>query len=130
MASSSASQYFEIPKFFLFSEKGIYSGSLESRDFNYKVVPQCPKEGEKKLKAFVWHGRKCIDKAEDVQEMEFPFSQEGYDEMLAKLEEICLSSAEVPTSAEARSEYKRKICEEYISIEDYFERNGSNGTAE
>jgi hypothetical protein len=33
---SSASKYFEIPKFFVFSKKGRFAGSAEERDFNYK----------------------------------------------------------------------------------------------
>ena len=75
---SSASKYFEIPKFFLFSEKGIYSGSAEEKDFNYKVVPNAPKEGDKTLRCYTWHGRNCIDMTENVDMHEYPLTEEGY----------------------------------------------------
>lgn len=121
MASSSASQYFEIPKFFLFSEKGIYSGSSESRDFNYKVVPKCPKEGDKILKAFVWSGKNCIDKTEDVTEKDFEFSQEGYNEMLKWLEDTFLARPETKTVIENQQQHMRDITEKYVSLEDFFD---------
>lgn len=124
MASSSASKYFEIPKFFLFSEKGIYSGSSAERDFNYKVVPVCPKEGDKCLKAFIWSGQNCIDKTEDVTEKEFEFSEEGHAEMLRWLEEQYLSREEVKPLFCRQQEFARKICEEYVSLEDYMDHRG------
>lgn len=109
MAGSSASEYFEIPKFFFFKEKGIFSGSREDRDFNYKVKPDCPKEGEKLLKAYYWSGRNCIDKSENVTEKAFPLSQEGYDDMLKWLEEQCMSCPQVKTASDLRQERVREI---------------------
>ena len=95
---SSASKFFEIPKYFLFSEKGIYSGSAEEKDFNYKVVPNAPKEGEKTLRCYTWHGRMCIDMTEDVDMHEYPLTEDGYKDMLAMLEELYQTSETVKTA--------------------------------
>lgn len=122
MASSSASKYFEIPKYFLFSEKGIYSGSSAEKDFNYKVIPHCPKEGDKLLKAYIWSGENCIGCSEGTEEKDFPLSEEGYEQMLHWLEEQYLSREEVLPPYRRRQELARKICEEYFSLEDYLER--------
>ncbi len=125
MASSSASKYFEIPKFFLFSEKGIYSGSSGERDFNYKVVPFCPKEGESLLKAFIWSGEKCIDCSENVTEKDFSLNEEGYKEMLSWLESEYLSREETLPVFRKRQERARQILDEYLSMEDFFERRNA-----
>ena len=85
---SSASKYFEIPKFFVFGEKGIFTGSAAEKDMNYKVVPNCPKEGDKTLRAYIWSGRNCIDKSDNVEMREFPLSEDGHAEMLKWLEEV------------------------------------------
>ncbi len=122
MASSSASQYFEIPKYFLFSEKGIYSGSASEKDFNYKVVPVCPKEGDKCLKAFVWAGQMCVDKSENATVKEFAFSEDGYKEMLAWLESEYLSREDALSVPQQQQAFARKLCEDYVSLEDYFEK--------
>lgn len=115
---SSASKLFEIPKFFLFSEGGIYSGSLDCREFNYKVIPHRPKEGEKELEAFVWRGRKCLDKADNSESRRFPLSAEGYEEMLGWLEGKCL---EMPESLGFIGEQRRRaaeLAEKYVDLED------------
>ena len=104
---SSASKYFEIPKFFVFGEKGIFTGSASEKDFNYKVVPNCPKEGDKSLRAYIWAGDKCIDKSEGVEMREFPLSEEGHRQM--------------PLYAR-QMEKSKEIREKYFSIEDYMER--------
>ncbi|MCM1578752.1 MAG: hypothetical protein NC078_08155 [Ruminococcus sp.] len=116
---SSASKLFEIPKFFLFGEGGIYSGSLDSRGFNYKVIPRRPKEGEKELDAFVWSGRMCIDKAEDVLNKRFPLSREGYDQMLAWLEEKCLEMPETAGYIGEQRKRAARIAEKYVDMEDW-----------
>ena len=121
MASSSASQYFEIPKFFVFSEKGRFAGSSADRDFNYKVVPVCPKEGDKCLKAYIWAGQNCIDKTEDVTEREFEFSEAGHAEMLKWLEEEYLSRPVVKTKIGRQRELAQRICSEFVSLEDFLE---------
>lgn len=116
---SSASKYFEIPKFFVFGEKGIFTGSAAEKDMNYKVVPNCPKEGDKTLRAYIWSGRNCIDKSENVEMREFPLSEEGHAEMLKWLEEEYLSRETVPTYIDKQRAYKELVCEEYLDLDDY-----------
>lgn len=115
---SSASKLFEIPKFFLFGEGGIFSGSLDCRDFNYKVIPRRPKEGEKELEAIVWSGRNCIDKAENKESKLFELSEEGYNDMLRWLEEKCL---EKPESLGFIGEQRKRaadLADKYVDLED------------
>lgn len=122
MAGSSASQYFEIPKYFVFSQKGIFTGSASERDFNYKIVPNCPKEGDKTLRAYIWSGDNCIDKSENVDMKEFPLSEEGHGEMLKWLEEQYLSRDEVMTRIEKQQALAHHITETYFSLEEYLEK--------
>lgn len=119
---SSASKYFEIPKFFVFGEKGIFTGSAAEKDFNYKVVPNCPKEGEKSLRAYIWAGEKCIDKSENVEMREFSLSEEGHAEMLAWLEEEYLKRDDAKPAYVKKMEEVKQICETYVSLEDYIDR--------
>lgn len=123
MASSSASEYFELPKYFLFSQKGIYSGSEETRDFNYKVIPDCPKEGERLLKAYIWAGRSCMEKSGDVTERDFPLSEEGYSDMKEWLEKEYLKRETVKTSYMLRRERAETLRREYVSLEDFEDKN-------
>ncbi len=122
MASSSASKYFEIPKYFVFGEKGIFSGSASERDFNYKVIPVCPKEGDKCLKAYIWSGELSIDNSEDVAEKVFPLSEEGHAEMLRWLEGEYLARPDRDTPAQSRRKYAKRLTELYVDMDDY-ERN-------
>ncbi len=122
MASSSASKYFEIPKWFVFSVKGIYSGSCGERDFNYKIVPVCPKEGDKCLRAHIWRGQNCIDLSDNIDVKDFNFTEEGYCEMLKWLEEQFLSREIVKTPFEKCRERAHMLEEKYFDIDDYFER--------
>lgn len=119
---SSASKYFEIPKFFVFGEKGIFTGSAAEKDFNYKVVPNCPKEGGKSLRAYIWAGEKCIDKSENVEMREFSLSEEGHAEMLAWLEEEYLKRDDAKPAYVKKMEEVKQICETYVSLEDYIDR--------
>lgn len=119
---SSASKYFEIPKFFVFGEKGIFTGSASEKDFNYKVVPNCPKEGDKSLRAYIWAGDKCIDKSEGVEMREFPLSEEGHRQMLDWLEEEYLKRPDAKPLYARQMEKSKEIREKYFSIEDYMER--------
>ena len=123
---SSASKYFEIPKFFVFGEKGIFSGSAAERDLNYKIVPNCPKEGEKTLQAYIWSGNKSIDNSEGVEMREFALSEEGHAEMLEWLEGVYLSREETKPDYVKKQEFARKICSEYVSLEDYLARREQN----
>lgn len=115
---SSASKLFEIPKFFLFGEGGIFSGCLDSRDFNFKVIPHRPKEGEKELEAVVWSGRNCIDKTENKETKRFPLSQEGYDEMLRWLEEKCLANPESLGFIGQQRKRAMDLADKYVDLED------------
>lgn len=125
---SSASVYFEIPKFFVFGEKGIFSGSASEKDFNYKVVPNCPKEGERTLRAYIWSGQLCIDKSENVQMREFPLSEEGHGEMLRWLEEEYLSREDTRPPYAVKMAQVKEICETYVSLEDYIEKGLKTGS--
>lgn len=107
--SSSASKFIEIPKFFFFSEKGIYSGSRSDRDFNYKAVPICPKEGDKLLRASYWSGEKCLDLSSDVVTREFPLTEEGHSEMVKWLDECCLARPEVKLPYKLKQELAEEI---------------------
>ncbi len=112
--SSSASKYFEIPKIFYISQKGTYSGSVTDRDFNYKAVPICPKEGDKVLRASYWSGKNCLEKSENVTTKEFPFNESGHSEMVKWLEESCLSRDEVKPDYKIRQALAEKIRKENI----------------
>lgn len=122
---SSASKHFEIPKYFLFSEGGIYSGSLDSRGFNYKVIPVRPKEEEHELKAYVWSGRQCIDKAENVTEKHFPLTEEGYREMLSWLESECLAMPETGSDIDRQRKRGQELAERYVDLEDCLNHQSS-----
>ena len=82
---SSASEFIEIPKFFTFSVFGKFSGRASEKDMNYKVVPEKREDGNV-LNCYVWSGRMCLDKSENVQHTEYPLTQEGFDEMLTYLD--------------------------------------------
>lgn len=126
---SSASKLFEIPKFFLFSEGGIYSGSLDCREFNYKVIPHRPKEGEKELEAFVWSGRKCLEKTENSESRRFPLSREGYDEMLGWLEGKCLECPETSGFIGRQRERAMDLAEKYVDLEDCLQQSAASACA-
>lgn len=80
MAATPVSSYFDIPKFYYFQSKNIFTGS-RNQIFNYKIIP-----GEM-LKVQVWHGLLCSEKAEIELEQEFPMEQSGFDEMIHWLEQ-------------------------------------------
>ena len=80
MAATPVSSYFDIPKFYYFESKNVFTGSRD-QTFNYKITP-----GEM-LKVQIWHGLICSEKAEIEQEKEFPMEQSGFDEMINWLEE-------------------------------------------
>lgn len=119
---SSASEYFEIPKFFVFGEKGIFSGSAAEKDLNYKIIPHCPKDGERVMRVYIWSGELCLDKTESSQMKEFPLTEEGHAEMLRWLEGEYLSRETVKTPAQRRAEYADRMREEYLDMDDYLTR--------
>lgn len=120
---SSASQYFEIPKYFVFSEKGIFAGSASERDFNYKIIPNIPKEGEKSLRAYIWSGELCLEKSENTEMKEFPLSEEGHAQMLNWLEEEYLKRDEVKVKFVRQQDYAHELCEKYVDLDDYLAHN-------
>ena len=122
---SSASELFEIPKFFLFSEGGTFSGSAEEKDLNYKIVPHKVKDGESTLECSTWNGRLCIDKSDPVVKT-YPLDQEGYDRMLADLEEEYRSRDTVKTHYQIVRERAEYLAETCLGLDDY-ERKEEQG---
>ena len=82
MASSSCSKIMEIPKLFLFTEGGIYSGGKYDKSFNYKIVPS-----KEDMTCYIWFGKNCLDKTEKSENRVFPLSPEGHSEMVKWIEE-------------------------------------------
>ncbi|MDE6501835.1 MAG: hypothetical protein K2K02_01130 [Ruminococcus sp.] len=75
---TSASEIFEIPKFYYFESGNDYSGSMG--DFTYKIVnSNC-------LKCLTWHGKLCSMKATIENEKEFEKTQKGFEELIEWLE--------------------------------------------
>ena len=75
----SASEIFDIPKFYYFDSDNDYSGSMG--DFSYKIITSdC-------FECMTWHGRLCSMKAEIEHTEKFERSQEGFDSMIKWLEE-------------------------------------------
>ncbi len=69
----------DIPGFTYFSEKNIYSGSI-NHVFNFKIYP-----GEK-FSVVLWSGWKCIDKTPEeniIEKKEFEFNSDGLDELIS-----------------------------------------------
>ncbi len=120
---SSASKLFEIPKFFVFSKMGTFAGSAEDRDFNFKVIPHKTDEG-KSMECCTWYGRNCLEKSE-VQSRTYTLDQEGYDQMLADLEEMYSSLPEVQTAYRRHRERAAHLAEHYLGLDDY-DRNGGD----
>ncbi len=77
---TSASEIFDLRNFYFYQSGNSFTGSLGS--FSYKIVPESDK-----LKAMTWHGMLCSELAEMEHEKEFPFTQEGFDEMIKWLED-------------------------------------------
>ena len=115
---SSASEYFEIPKFFVFSMFGTFSGSAEIKDLNYKVVPEKREDG-KFLNLYIWNGPNCLECTAESTHSEYPLTQEGYDEMLSALEKEYLSREDVPDRTELRREKAVSLASEHLSMDDY-----------
>ncbi|MDD6826954.1 MAG: hypothetical protein PUE12_12740 [Oscillospiraceae bacterium] len=68
---------FDIPGFTYFSEKNIYTGSINNL-FNYKITT-----GEK-LSAVIWLGKFCLAKTPDdkiIANADFELTKEGLDEL-------------------------------------------------
>ena len=89
MASSSYSKIMEIPKFFLFSEGGIYSGGKYDKSFNYKIVPS---KSDDNMTVYIWFGKNCIDKSENVESKVYPLTEEGHADAVRWIEETYLAA--------------------------------------
>ncbi|MBE6860229.1 MAG: hypothetical protein E7499_02905 [Ruminococcus sp.] len=76
--NTSASEIFEIPRFYYFKSGNHYSGS--KGEFTYKI------ENGDRLKCLTWQGRLCSMKAEIENEKEFEVTPEGFEELLKWLE--------------------------------------------
>ena len=76
--------YFDLPTFYFFQEKNIWTGSLYT-NFNYRITPK--KSDEKsELKVDVWYGKKCFDLAEElVAQYSEEYSAEGLEACIADL---------------------------------------------
>lgn len=85
--SSSCSEIMEIPKYFLFTQGGIYSGGKYDKSFNYKIIPS-----KEDMSVFIWFGKYCIDKSENVEERKFPLSEEGHAEAVKWIEDTYLAA--------------------------------------
>lgn len=78
--STSASEIFDLRNFYFYQSGNTFTGSLGS--FSYKITPESDK-----LKAVTWHGMLCSDLAKIENEKDFPFTQDGFDEMIKWLED-------------------------------------------
>ena len=87
MPSSSCSKIMEIPKLFLFTEGGIYSGGKYDKSFNYKVVPS-----KEDMTCYIWFGKYCLDKTEQSESRVFPLTPEGHAEMVKWIEDAYLAA--------------------------------------
>ena len=76
---TSASEIFDIPRFYYFKSGNNYSGS--KGNFTYKI------ENGEQLKCLTWQGRLCSVKAEIENEQEFEFTEQGFEELIKWLEE-------------------------------------------
>lgn len=77
-SKTSASEIFDIPKFYYFQSGNDYSGS--KGEFSYKII-----NGEK-MECLTWHGRLCSMKAVIENRKEFERTAEGFHEMTEWLE--------------------------------------------
>lgn len=87
MASSSCSKIMEIPKLFLFTEGGIYSGGKYDKSFNYKVIPS-----KEEMTCYIWYGKLCLDKTEEKESRSFPITEEGHRDMVKWIEDTYLAA--------------------------------------
>lgn len=80
--------YFDLPTFYFFDEKNIWTGSLYN-NFNYRITPKkAKKDSDEKseLKVAVWYGKKCFDTAEElVAQYSEEFSPKGLEACIEDL---------------------------------------------
>ncbi|MBQ8823902.1 MAG: hypothetical protein IJZ64_01570 [Ruminococcus sp.] len=88
MRVNPASEIFDIPKFYYFQSKNIFTGSKDNF-FQYKIIPTDV------LTIQIWHGKLCSMKAKIEIEQTFSMTQEGFDEMIKWLENLYQSESDV-----------------------------------
>lgn len=80
--------YFDLPTFYFFEEKNIWTGSLY-KYFNYRITPKkAAKDSDEKseLKVAVWYGTMCFDMAEELAaQYSEDYSPEGLEACIADL---------------------------------------------
>ena len=80
--------YFDLPTFYFFEEKNIWTGSLY-KYFNYRIIPKKAKpdsEDKSELKVVVWYGTQNYDLADDlIAQYSEDFSAEGLEACIADL---------------------------------------------
>lgn len=98
------SRYFEMPKYFYFEAGNATVGSRNS--FNYRIEPA----GEE-IKVEYWYGLICYAKAEILETVTFPFTKDGYLDIIYWLDErfdeyiLKLESGEVEPRRTCTDEY-------------------------
>jgi hypothetical protein len=83
---------FYVPNLATFQNNNTYLGSFHG--LRFKLTPskrqvEGGEEGQEEptLEALVWYGIFCLEKSQVVDEAVFPQTQEGYDQMIAWLDE-------------------------------------------
>ena len=80
MTETSASKIFDLRNFYYYQNNNIFTGSLKG--FNYKIIPE-----KDKITVQTWHGNLCSELAEIEHNESFDMTQEGFDNMIAWLED-------------------------------------------
>lgn len=79
MERTSASEIFDLRRFYYYKSGNIFTGSLNN--FNYKIIPD-----KENITVLIWHGALCSELAEIETEKKFVLSEEGFEEMVKWLE--------------------------------------------
>lgn len=80
MERTSASEIFDLRRFYYYKSGNIFTGSLNN--FNYKIIPD-----KETLTVLIWHGVLCSELAEIEIEKSFKLDEEGFEEMIKWLED-------------------------------------------
>jgi hypothetical protein len=79
--SKSASEIFDLRNFYFYQSGNSFTGSLDG--FNYKIEPQ-----KDVFKAMTWSGKLCSELDVMDNENKFPFTEDGFKDMIKWLEDI------------------------------------------
>lgn len=80
MNGTSASDIFDLRRFYYYKSGNVFTGSLNN--FNYKIIPD-----KDEITALIWHGMICSELAEIEMEKKFKFDEEGFEQMIKWLED-------------------------------------------